>query len=138
MKIVRTSFHICFSLGIFFLMLLNHANAEYRNYPTMNDNLSPFEGWRSAYFCMLNHSSACTGQYTKLSLAGYLNVSNTEINNFCQKGCYDHTLLVLKCIQDVKRDFIFATKANVSVVKNMTVKACANLQGFSTNYTANA
>lgn len=56
-------------------------------------------------------------------------MQDSEINEFCTGGCYDHTLLIFKCIQDVKRDFYFATKAPYAFVKNATMNACNELKG---------
>ncbi|KAG2391416.1 uncharacterized protein HKW66_Vig0128230 [Vigna angularis] len=106
--------------------------------PRKNANLSPFESWRSAYFCMQNTSYYCTIKdgYT-IGMEGVINVHDSDIKNFCNNGCYDHTLYVLTCIKDVKSDFFFQTKQPVSYVWNVTSRACASqLNGFNTNVTA--
>ncbi|KHN30611.1 hypothetical protein glysoja_039792 [Glycine soja] len=82
----KSSFPVCFSLGTFFLLLLNHVSAE--------------------------------------------NVSASDISDFCNNGCKSHTLDVLSCIQDVKRDFYFGTKQNVSFVKDAIINACAASQRY--------
>ncbi|XP_027188016.1 uncharacterized protein [Cicer arietinum] len=135
MKNVNNSFLVWISLGILIVMLFNPANAENTKQPRRNVNLSPFESWRSAYFCLMNQSNACNHKTNYIiTLNGTLNVQDSEIKDFCTNGCYDHTLLVFKCIQDVKKDFHFATKAHISFVKNVTINACDVLKGFDTKY----
>ncbi|KAL9316453.1 hypothetical protein ACSQ67_017454 [Phaseolus vulgaris] len=132
----KSSFLVCFSFGTFFL-LLTHVHAENITEPRKNANRSPFESWRSAYFCMMNTSDSCTIKdgYT-LGINGVLNVHDSDIKTFCNDGCYDHTLAVLSCIQDVKSDFFFQTKQPVSYLQNVTDRACASqLYGFNTNVT---
>ncbi|AES99001.1 hypothetical protein MtrunA17_Chr5g0432791 [Medicago truncatula] len=136
MKNVNSNFLISIYVGILFFMLFNLANAEsneeYIRQPRRHVNLSPFDSWRSAYYCMMNHSNTCnlkSNNYT-ININGTLNVQDSDIHDFCTGGCYDHTLLVFKCIQDVKRDFHFATKAHISFVKNITMNACNELKGF--------
>ncbi|WJX58479.1 hypothetical protein P8452_43927 [Trifolium repens] len=127
----NSTFLVCISLGLLFFNLANALNWDE---PRRNANLSPFVGWHSAYICMLNHSSTCNlkTNYT-ITLNGFLNVQDSDINDFCKGGCYDHILLILKCIQDVKRDFYFANKAHISYVKNITMNGCNILQGFDTS-----
>ncbi|TKY56611.1 hypothetical protein E2542_SST21056 [Spatholobus suberectus] len=107
---------------------MGHVNAdtENRTEPRRNVNLTPFESWRSAYFCLLNTSSNCLSKGYTLALDGVLNVKDSEIKDFCNGGCYYHTLAVLSCIEDVKRDFYFGTKQPVSFVENATKNACAS------------
>ncbi|CAI8585180.1 unnamed protein product [Vicia faba] len=134
MKNANSTSLVCISLGLLFLMLFNITNAENWEQPRRNVNLSPFESWRSAYFCLMNQSNACNHKTNYIiTLNGTLNVQDSEINEFCTSGCYDHTLLIFKCIQDVNRDFYFATKAPYSFVKNVTMNACNELKGFDTS-----
>ncbi|KAF7833845.1 uncharacterized protein G2W53_016178 [Senna tora] len=130
----RNRFLLCFSVGIL-LLLLNLANAENRTEPRRNVNLSPFEKWRSAYFCMQNMTNSCTGKDI-LTLSGWLSVVDSEIRDYCDKGCHAQTLVVMQCIQDVHRHFKFETGAPLAFVKDTIVNACSNYKGFNTTYKA--
>nr|KYP72985.1 hypothetical protein KK1_005592 [Cajanus cajan] len=83
-----------------------------------------------------NDSTPCLKGGYSLTIAGALIVSDSDISDFCINGCYDHIRSVLDCIQDVKRDFFFATKQPVSYVMNVTKAACSSkTKGFNTNVT---
>lgn len=74
---------------------------------------------QTSYYCTIKDG------YT-IGMEGVINVHDSDIKNFCNNGCYDHTLYVLTCIKDVKSDFFFQTKQPVSYVWNVTSRACAN------------
>jgi hypothetical protein len=61
---------------------------------------------------------------------GVVNVLANEVEDCCKpEGCRDHTLAVLKCIYDVKRDFWFANNATVKVLNETIISGCAMSQG---------
>ncbi|KAG4382994.1 hypothetical protein GLYMA_14G205400v4 [Glycine max] len=77
---------------------------------------------------------SCLGKHGYImKLDGVLDVSASDISDFCNNGCKSHTLDVLSCIQDVKRDFYFGTKQNVSFVKDAIINACAASQRYALN-----
>ncbi|KAJ7964325.1 Glycine-rich protein family [Quillaja saponaria] len=127
---------LCFSLGI--VILLGLAKAENKTEPRRNDNLSPFEAWRSAYFCLQNISHTCSTK-DRINSTGLLDVPKSEIKDYCWGGCSQHTQAVLDCIRDVKRDFWFTNNATVSVINETINTACATMSDLSTlNYKSSA
>ncbi|KAH1214269.1 Trans-cinnamate 4-monooxygenase [Glycine max] len=81
--------------------------------------------------CRHPYPPSCWGKHGYIiKLDGVLDVSASDISNFCNNGCKSHTLDVLSCIQDVKRDFYFGTKQNVSFVRDAIINACAAPQRY--------
>ncbi|XP_019168477.1 PREDICTED: uncharacterized protein LOC109164142 [Ipomoea nil] len=115
----------------FLLLLCNAAKAEFRENPTWNPNLTPFEQWRSAYFCLLNFkaNTTCIPKYV-LSMKGWLNVTKNEGPGFCSSKCVKETRNVLHCISHTKRDFWFANKATVNDINQTIIDGCGQ-KGFT-------
>ncbi|XP_047340016.1 uncharacterized protein LOC124943567 [Impatiens glandulifera] len=97
--------------------------------PTSNVNLSPFEQWRSAHFCILYYKppNPCPAKYN-LTEAGVINVDPTDAAEYCQQnGCGDYTKsVVLNCIHHVKRNYIFANKATVKQINDTINQVCSS------------
>lgn len=70
------------------------------------------------------YSNPCESKDT-LTLSGKLSVLPSEIESYCENGCYVQTKIVMQCIQDVHRHFKFETGAPVSYVWDEIVKACS-------------
>ncbi|KAI4306296.1 hypothetical protein L6164_029582 [Bauhinia variegata] len=126
----RSTFLVCFSLGVF-LLLHGQINAEENKAePRKNVNLNPFQAWRSAYFCLTNNvSQAVTCSHKKnhtLTLEGWVNVLDSDIQDYCWSGCFQHTMDVLQCVRDVKKDFKFKNKAHIDQVWKTIHDACNN------------
>jgi len=93
-------------------------------------NLTPFNAWRSAYYCLENLSKDICPKYA-LNQTGWLNVTHNDGEEFCKGGCADHTRAVLECLYDVKRDYWFANKAKVHHLNDTINIGCNTDQGFN-------
>ncbi|XP_004296010.1 PREDICTED: uncharacterized protein LOC101300040 [Fragaria vesca subsp. vesca] len=134
---MRTGYLVCLSLGICLLLQVHHAHAkENKTDPTDNVNLSPFQAWRSAYYCLQKKAPGnCTALETvSLTEKGLLDVIPSEIGEYCSaaSGCAQHVLDVLKCVHLCKRDFWFANNATVSVLNQTIHDGCSKNQSIST------
>uniref|UniRef100_A0A7N2KNG0 DUF7731 domain-containing protein n=1 Tax=Quercus lobata TaxID=97700 RepID=A0A7N2KNG0_QUELO len=84
-------------------------------------------------------SPSCTNLGWGLTDKGVVTVSLDQIDVYCDQGCYAHTMAVRKCINDVKRDFWFATRAHVQYVSDTISKGCSARKAFTTaNYKASS
>ncbi|KAJ8751477.1 hypothetical protein K2173_016694 [Erythroxylum novogranatense] len=118
------------SMFIGTLLVIGYAKAEYTLKPLRELHLSPFLQWRSAYECLLNVSDSCLNK--DITLSGELDVNQTEIETYCNRGCAEHTTrYVLTCVHWAKRDFWFANKATVKDLNDTITKHCANNTAFS-------
>ncbi|KAL3530986.1 hypothetical protein ACH5RR_010308 [Cinchona calisaya] len=117
-------------VGILYLFLCIFAlfccvNAENKTFPTANNNLSPIQQWRSAFYCLNITSTSCPVKYT-LNMSGRLNVVHEDGPTFCEAGgCADHTRAVLACIHDVKPDFWFGNNATVKNLNDTINIGCS-------------
>ncbi|XP_023006814.1 uncharacterized protein LOC111499484 [Cucurbita maxima] len=98
--------------------------------PRRNDNLSPFQAWRSAVECMFNKSIACTEQQ-QIWLNLTIEVAKEDMRGYCGGGCLEHTMDVLDCIDDVKRDFWFANNFDTPTLRSFLNERCSNSTAFS-------
>ncbi|MED6121485.1 hypothetical protein PIB30_030672 [Stylosanthes scabra] len=131
----KSKFLLFFSLAICFMFLLSPSNAENRIDPRSNNNLNPFESWRSAYFCIMNNYSKDCAPHNTLNFSGTLYVSKGEIDNYCNGGCKDHTLALLKCAHEVKRKgFLFQNGASLLYVFNKIEYACTQHSALNTSH----
>ncbi|KAI3507978.1 hypothetical protein L1887_22976 [Cichorium endivia] len=96
--------------------------------PQYNVNLAPFIQHLSAYYCLMNVSSDCPGNFT-LHVGGWLNISQSETQAFCEGGCAQHTRQVLKCVQYIKDDYKFENKATIKHLNDTINIGCS--QGFN-------
>ncbi|MED6217177.1 hypothetical protein PIB30_015295 [Stylosanthes scabra] len=132
----KSKFLLFFSLATCFVFLLCPTYAENKINPRANVNLSPFESWRSAYFCIMNNYSKDCAPHNTLTFSGKLYVSQDEIGNYCDGGCKDHTLALLKCAHEVKRKgFLFENGASLLYVYNKIDAACNQHSALNTSYT---
>lgn len=61
-----------------------------------------------------------------LTIDGWMNVTSDDGEKFCQDGgCKDHTLAVLACIHDVKRDIRFGSQASLQDLNTTIVHGCS-------------
>ncbi|CAL5388324.1 unnamed protein product [Camellia sinensis] len=117
---------LCFLFSVF--ILFQCTTAENRTYPEGNVNLSPFQAWRSAHWCMLNFrkNNTCTSN-NMLTEQGVLVVSPGEEAEFCKAGgCADQTRAVLSCIHHVKRGYFFMNPNGITLnhIYNIIKNAC--------------
>ncbi|KAL1370276.1 hypothetical protein HN51_000564 [Arachis hypogaea] len=132
----KSKFLLSFSLAICLMFLLSPTNAENKTEPRRNANLSPFESWRSAYFCIMNNHSEACAQHNTLTFNGTVFVNQNEIVDYCIGGCAQHTLDVIRCVRDVKpHGFTFETGASLSFVQNAIQTACIQHTALNTSYT---
>ncbi|KAK9065992.1 hypothetical protein SSX86_015394 [Deinandra increscens subsp. villosa] len=123
---------IAMLFGLLFLCLLQipSSNASFsKTNPIYNVNLAPFIQRLSAYYCLQNTSSNCTGNFI-LSEKGWLNISNSETNAFCgELGCAQHTLEVLKCVRYVHDEYTFENGATIDNLNDTIHTGCS--KGFN-------
>ena len=89
------------------------------------------------FLCMMvcnQISPSCTNLGWGLTDKGVVTVSLDQIDVYCDQGCYAHTMAVRKCINDVKRDFWFATRAHVQYVSDTISKGCSARKGTISYY----
>lgn len=70
----------------------------------------------------------CSDQQ-QLSLNFTVEVSQEEIDTYCKNGCLEHTLGVLDCVHEVKRDFWFANDFDTWTLRSFLIGRCANSTG---------
>ncbi|PWA74202.1 hypothetical protein CTI12_AA254500 [Artemisia annua] len=113
--------------GLFYLCFLqipsSNASSFNYTYPEYNINLAPFIQRKSAYYCLKRVSPDCPGNLT-LSTDGWLNISSSETQQFCQGPCKQHTLDVLKCVWYVKHDYKFDNKATIQNINETINNGC--------------
>ncbi|CAB4312335.1 unnamed protein product [Prunus armeniaca] len=117
---------ILFTLGMF--LVFQNAHAFNKTAPTHNVNLSPFEGWMSAFYCMNKTVPVPCSPKGQLTFSGIVDVAPSEKGDYCsdKTGCSKHALGVLECIHLVKRDFWFHNNATVDVLNRTIIDGCAN------------
>ncbi|KAL6275485.1 hypothetical protein ACE6H2_019086 [Prunus campanulata] len=117
---------LCFTLGMF--LVFQSAHALNKADPTDNVNLSPFEGWMSAYYCTNKTAPAHCSPKGQLTFSGIVDVAASEKGDYCSDttGCSKHALDVLKCIYLVKRDFWFHNDATVAFLNKTIIEGCSN------------
>jgi hypothetical protein len=61
---------------------------------------------------------------------GVVDVSPDDVVTYCQAGgCGEHTLAVIKCIHEVKRDFWFANKLKIMDLNDIITNGCRDSKG---------
>ncbi|WCJ34922.1 hypothetical protein M5689_016200 [Euphorbia peplus] len=121
-----------------FLFILSAAEAKKDGGPLTRVNLSPVRQWRSAWECLQNKTNECSATNTIISMSGVLIINGTELTDFCQNGCLNHTKTVLKCVHWVKRDFWFANGATVPNISATIDHACSSNSSLDTNFKSSA
>ncbi|GMY10420.1 hypothetical protein FCV25MIE_05659 [Fagus crenata] len=106
-----------FFLGIF--LLFGRAKAgENITEPRRNANLGPIQGCSSKDY---------------LTDKGVVDVSPDDVVTYCQTGgCGEHTLAVIKCIHEVKRDFWFANKLKIMDLNDIIINGCRDSKALRT------
>lgn len=83
---------------------------------------------REIFGVWVQKSIKCSEQQ-QLSLNLTIVVSQEEIQNYCKNGCLEHTLGVLDCVHEVKRNFWFANDFNTWTLRSFLIGRCASLIG---------
>ncbi|KAH0997681.1 hypothetical protein GBA52_021545 [Prunus armeniaca] len=115
-------------MKLLFLSAMNSTPCKDKTAPTHNVNLSPFEGWMSAFYCMNKTVPVPCSPKGQLTFSGIVDVAPSEKGDYCsdKTGCSKHALGVLECIHLVKRDFWFHNNATVDVLNRTIIDGCAN------------
>nr|GEX27858.1 hypothetical protein [Tanacetum cinerariifolium] len=117
--------------GFFFLCFLQIPSSDAsfnKENPMYNVNLAPFIQRLSAYYCLKKVSPDCPGNLT-LSTDGWLNVSSSETQQFCQGAWF-----VAWDLQDFTQTIHFLlmhidNKATIQNIKDTINNGCT--QGFT-------
>uniref|UniRef100_A0A7N0UHD1 DUF7731 domain-containing protein n=1 Tax=Kalanchoe fedtschenkoi TaxID=63787 RepID=A0A7N0UHD1_KALFE len=121
---------ICFTLLIaaLFAGCATAAGAtKAEKYPTGNINLSPFDQWLNAYYCL--QTASCETKY-QLTYWGWKNLTSADTQDYCRPGgCREQTVTALTCVSLVKPGFKFVDATTVRDVNNTINQGCAN--GFT-------
>jgi hypothetical protein len=121
-----------FSLGILLLLGSAKVQAENRIEPTDNVNLSPIQSWRSTYFCLYYKPMGACGEKHKITVKGLLEVTEEEINSYCDEGCLDQSIETLDCIYMVNTHFSFTNNATVRVINETINHGCTSRTAINT------
>eukprot|EP00249_Psilotum_nudum_P007068 c20288_g1_i1 orf=844-1305(+) len=104
---------------------MDHAASGEEN-PTGEVNLNKNTAYNNALKCLTNQSSVCPSG-TSLNESGLLHVNASSSNAYCRtSNCANQTLIQLRCVSLVWRDFRFNNDASVSDLESAITTGCTN------------